>query len=347
MKYIKDENTGAIIPFELSKEPIFTEEFKNSKPRINYKQIKPIEKFETIKSNETKNDIINYYSLTQYVINDYYNNRLDLRKLPIITIDDAEANILDDAIHLRKHNDFIYELGIHFIDLSNLDFNSEEMKIAKSKKIGYGREINSLFNKTFMENNSLKTGKTFNTFSIIILFNSKTNEVSYYYDKSIITIKSQITFGNFDNFINLVDSKELRKKSNVYNYCDINISEVAFECKQLFLFSNLLFKTKKNLEGKQIKITNGNELIAYLSNYVNYLIGKSLYNKYNDKALLISNEPNFYVTNFKSPLRKFKDIIVLHQIICLKNHLNINEMIKYMENITNMKFEEIKNYCLN
>ena len=100
-------------------------------------------------------------------------------------------------------------------------------------------------------------------------------------------------------------------------------------------------------EGNYIKINTGKDLMGYLTNYVNNLIGKSLYNQYKEYSLLISNQPNFYVTTFKSPLRKFKDIIILHQILCLKNHLDIKAMINYMENITNMKFEEIKNYCLN
>jgi len=331
MKCIKDENTGAIIPLELSKEPIFTEEFLNLKAKIR----NPI-------------DIVRNDFLNSYLRNDYVNNRLNLTNLPIITIDDKEANVLDDAIHLKKYTDYIYELGIHFIDLSELKFNSEEMLIAKSKRIGYGKDSNSLFNKNFIENNSLKTGKTFNAFSIIILFNSKTNDLLYYYDKSIITIKSQITFNQFDNFINTIDSKELKKKSNVVNYVeDIKVIDIANECKQLYIFSNLLFKTKKNLEGNYIKINTGKDLMGYLTNYVNNLIGKSLYNQYKEYSLLISNQPNFYVTTFKSPLRKFKDIIILHQILCLKNHLDIKAMINYMENITNMKFEEIKNYCLN
>ncbi len=46
------------------------------------------------------------------------NNRRDLRDIPMVTIDGADAKDLDDAVHVRKKGDF-YELGVHIADVTN------------------------------------------------------------------------------------------------------------------------------------------------------------------------------------------------------------------------------------
>ncbi|MCL2755798.1 MAG: ribonuclease R [Firmicutes bacterium] len=45
--------------------------------------------------------------------------RLDLREKNIITIDPADAKDLDDAIHLEKREDGMWELGVHIADVSH------------------------------------------------------------------------------------------------------------------------------------------------------------------------------------------------------------------------------------
>ncbi len=46
------------------------------------------------------------------------NNRLDLRDVPMVTIDGADAKDLDDAVHVRKKGE-LYELGVHIADVTN------------------------------------------------------------------------------------------------------------------------------------------------------------------------------------------------------------------------------------
>ena len=44
---------------------------------------------------------------------------MDLRALPIFTIDSAETKDIDDAISLTKTPDGGFELGVHIADVSN------------------------------------------------------------------------------------------------------------------------------------------------------------------------------------------------------------------------------------
>ncbi len=46
-------------------------------------------------------------------------NRMDLRGIPIFTIDSAETKDIDDAISLMKTNDGGFELGVHIADVSH------------------------------------------------------------------------------------------------------------------------------------------------------------------------------------------------------------------------------------
>jgi len=52
-------------------------------------------------------------------ISEHLERRLDLRKKKIITIDPHDAKDLDDAIHLEKLDDGMWELGVHIADVAH------------------------------------------------------------------------------------------------------------------------------------------------------------------------------------------------------------------------------------
>ena len=45
--------------------------------------------------------------------------RLDLRKMPVFTIDPEDAKDFDDAVHIRKLDDELLEVGVHIADVSH------------------------------------------------------------------------------------------------------------------------------------------------------------------------------------------------------------------------------------
>ncbi|MFI3325679.1 MAG: ribonuclease R [Clostridia bacterium] len=55
---------------------------------------------------------------TAPITKEEFNGRLDLRDDPIFTIDSADSKDLDDAISIKKHEDF-WELGVHIADVSH------------------------------------------------------------------------------------------------------------------------------------------------------------------------------------------------------------------------------------
>ncbi len=54
-----------------------------------------------------------------YNLDNEMSNREDLRHLDIFSIDPATARDLDDALHVKKLREGVYEVGVHIADVSH------------------------------------------------------------------------------------------------------------------------------------------------------------------------------------------------------------------------------------
>jgi exoribonuclease R len=69
-----------------------------------------------------------------YNLDNEMTNREDLRHLDIFSIDPETARDLDDALHVRKLKENLFEVGVHIADVSHfVKINSRTDKEAKER----------------------------------------------------------------------------------------------------------------------------------------------------------------------------------------------------------------------
>jgi len=142
-------------------------------------------------------------------------NRLDLRKEKIFTIDGEDAKDLDDAISLEKKENG-YQLGVHIADVSHyINYNSALDKEANERgtSVYFADRVIPMFPKKISNGIcSLNAGKDRLTLSAIISLDLEGNLISYEFKKSVINSKVRGVYSEINSILNNKASKAIKEK---------------------------------------------------------------------------------------------------------------------------------------
>ena len=139
--------------------------------------------------------------------------RVDLRNLPLVTIDGEDAKDLDDAISLTKEGD-IYHLGVHIADVSNyVQYNSaldrEALKRGTSVYLA-DRVVPMLPERLSNGICSLNQGEDRLALSCLMDINEKGKVVSHQIAETVINVNERMCYTDVKNI--LEDTDEEAKK---------------------------------------------------------------------------------------------------------------------------------------
>lgn len=125
-------------------------------------------------------------------------NRVDLRSLPIITIDPADARDLDDAVSLVNNPDGTMTLGVHIADVSEyVTANSalDQEAYRRGTSVYFPDRVLPML-PTQLSNGicSLNPNEPRLTLSVLIKLDSNYNVVNYEIHKSLIESKTRFSY---------------------------------------------------------------------------------------------------------------------------------------------------------
>ena len=116
--------------------------------------------------------------------------RMDLRALPIFTIDSAETKDIDDAISLTKTSDGGFELGVHIADVSNYVKPGTELDneaFSRATSVYYADQVVPMLPKALSNGIcSLNEGVLRLAFSCLMRLDKDGNLTDYRFVKSVI-----------------------------------------------------------------------------------------------------------------------------------------------------------------
>ena len=141
-------------------------------------------------------------------INDCMQNRIDLRGLPIITIDPADARDLDDAVSLVDNTDGTMTLGVHIADVSEyVTANSllDKEAYRRGTSVYFPDRVLPML-PTQLSNGvcSLNPNEPRLTLSVLMTLDKKFNLVNYQIKKSLIESTTRFSY---DEVQNILDGK--------------------------------------------------------------------------------------------------------------------------------------------
>ena len=132
--------------------------------------------------------------------------RKDLRGQKIFTIDPEDAKDFDDAIHIERHDDGSYEVGVHIADPSHYvepgsALDTEALERATSVYL-VDRTIPMLPEKLSNQVCSLRPGEDKLAFSCIMQVDAHGDVASYELAESIIHSQERLTYDEAQDYIN-------------------------------------------------------------------------------------------------------------------------------------------------
>jgi len=258
-------------------------------------------------------------------------DRVDLRDLPIMSIDPEGCKDIDDAFHYLEIGDDHYQLGIHIADVSYFIEEDSELdkKIQDRLTSVYApnKTVNMLPNIYSDNICSLLPNQDRYAFSLLVDINGKGEMFNYQFIKTIIHSQEALSYQQANNRIDKRDNylypiyqltqKIIEKQDFVI---DRNGESNSGEMIQIMMIlanklaAEFIYKNTPNysivrthMRGNptsKIELTNDLESYLYLANMnsANY----QLTPKNNRHETLNLN----YYTHFTSPIRRYIDIII-------------------------------------
>lgn len=146
---------------------------------------------------------------------DDYKERLDLRELPIFTIDSEESKDLDDAVSIKRIENG-YLLGVHIADVShyvkgNSPLDKEAME--RGTSIYYADKVIPMLPKALSNGIcSLNPDEDRLTFSAIMNISKNGDLVDYKFEKSVIRSRVKGIYSEINSILDNTASEQIKEK---------------------------------------------------------------------------------------------------------------------------------------
>ena len=142
--------------------------------------------------------------------------RMDLRALPIFTIDSAETKDIDDAISLTRTSDGGFELGVHIADVSNYVKPSTELDneaFSRATSVYYADQVVPMLPKALSNGIcSLNENELRLAFSCLMRLDKEGNLTDYRFVKSIIRSRVKGVYSEINALLAGTADAEIKAK---------------------------------------------------------------------------------------------------------------------------------------
>ena len=166
--------------------------------------------------------------------------RMDLRALPIFTIDSAETKDIDDAISLTKTPDGGFELGVHIADVSNYVKPGSELDneaFNRATSVYYADQVVPMLPKQLSNGIcSLNPQEDRLAFSCLCELDKQGNITEYKFAKTVIRSRVKGVYSEINSLLAGSDDAELKEK----------YAEVSGQLPIIKELADILYKNKKN-----------------------------------------------------------------------------------------------------
>ena len=142
--------------------------------------------------------------------------RMDLRALPIFTIDSAETRDIDDAISLTRTSDGGFELGVHIADVSNYVKPGTELDneaFSRATSVYYADQVVPMLPKALSNGIcSLNENELRLAFSCLMRLDKEGNLTDYRFVKSIIRSRVKGVYSEINALLAGTADAEIKAK---------------------------------------------------------------------------------------------------------------------------------------
>lgn len=142
--------------------------------------------------------------------------RMDLRALPIFTIDSAETKDIDDAISLTRTSDGGFELGVHIADVSNYVKPGSELDneaFSRATSVYYADQVVPMLPKALSNGIcSLNENELRLAFSCLMRLNKEGDLTDYRFVKSIIRSRVKGVYSEINALLAGTADAEIKAK---------------------------------------------------------------------------------------------------------------------------------------
>ena len=146
----------------------------------------------------------------------YCEGRMDLRALPIFTIDSAETKDIDDAISLTRTSDGGFELGVHIADVSNYVKPGTELDneaFSRATSVYYADQVVPMLPKALSNGIcSLNENELRLAFSCLMRLDKEGNLTDYRFVKSIIRSRVKGVYSEINALLAGTADAEIKAK---------------------------------------------------------------------------------------------------------------------------------------
>ena len=157
-------------------------------------------------------------------------NRLDLRDMPIFTIDGADTKDIDDAISVERDGEG-YRLGVHIADVSfyvRPKSNLDNEAMSRGTSVYYANRVIPMLPKELSNGIcSLNPDEERLAFSCLCKLDKNGDIVSYKFAKSIIRSRVKGVYSEINDYMEGYKTKDIEEKYKEVSSCFEIISELA------------------------------------------------------------------------------------------------------------------------